>query len=448
MKTALVACIAMLFIALAPFAHAAEPYDPAALTKEAEPYLDDATLCVAHVDFTRVDLLPVAARIKQSFPKIGSPRDQEKGIAEFDASVNAAQKWIADFTKAGGRDCFVVVSMSGFPQSPLMVVVPLRQGANGGTLAKLIGDSVAADPAVITQVRENVVLLGSKAALARVVKPVAHPELVQAFEAAGDSAAQILYVPSADTRKVLDEMLPNPTQGPFASSGGPIAQQIAWMGMGIQLAPKLGFNIVIHSPDAASATALSNTLTKAIVIGKEMLAHEIQKTPEMASLIGDLDALAKAFTPAVEADRLTFHLDTDASLKLTAIILPAMAKSREQARRMRSLSNLKQLVLAGMMYANDHKNEFPPDLQTLIKSSDFTPEMLRNPRSAKGEIGYIYLRPVHGTASGAEQVVAYESWPQPPSSIAVAFADGHAQIMDYAAFEKALADSKARNEAK
>jgi hypothetical protein len=448
MKSALIACIGMLLIAVTPLTRAAEKYDPTALAREIEPYLDDTTLIVAHVDFTRVDLLPVVARIKESFPKIGSPRDQEKAVAEFDSGINAAQKWIGDFTKSGGRDCFVVVSMSGFPQTPVLVVVPLRQGGNGQAIAKLLSAGVAADPAVSTQVRENAVLLGSKAALARIAKPAAQPELVQAFEAAGDSAAQVLYVPSADTRKVLAEMLPNPTQGPFASSNGPTAQQIAWVGLGIELAPKLGFSIVIHSPDAASATALSDTLAKAVAMGKEMLAHEIQRMPEMAPFIGDLDVLAKAFTPAVEADRLTFHLDTDASLKLTAIVLPAMAKSREQAQRMRSLSNLKQLVLAGIMYANEHKNEFPPDLQTLIKSSDLTPEMLRNPRSAPGEIGYIYLRPVHGSASGAEQVVAYESWAQPPSSIAVGFADGHAQIMDYVSFEKALADSKARNEAK
>jgi hypothetical protein len=158
--------------------------------------------------------------------------------------------------------------------------------------------------------------------------------------------------------------------------------------------------------------------------------------------------MAKAFTPAVEGDRLTLHLDADQSLKLTAMILPAMAKAREQSSRMRSLSNVRQVLVACFMYANEHKNQYPSDLQSLLKSSDLKADMLRNPRAPEKEQGYVYLRPVKGTAAPANQVVVYEAWDKPPSVLAVGFADGHAEMMDYARFEKALAESKARNEAK
>ena len=143
-------------------------------------------------------------------------------------------------------------------------------------------------------------------------------------------------------------------------------------------------NIVIQSPDAASAASLADTFGKLIAAGKLLLATELPKNPEFVPFVGDIDALARAFTPTVAADTLTFRLNADNSLKLPAIVLPAMAKSREQARRMRSLSNLRQIVVASINYANDHKGEYPPDLQSLLKVSQLTPDVLRNPRTSTG----------------------------------------------------------------
>lgn len=447
MKTFLVAFATMSLVYLAPPAIAAEKYDSAALAREVEPYLDDTTLVVAHVDLTRVDVRPIVARIKQSFAKItAAPPD---ATAALDKGADAIQQWIADFTKAGGHDCYAVVSMSGFPEFPVVIVVPFGPGADGPAIAKLIGTNVS-DPTVGTRVGDKVVLLGPKAELDRLAsaKGAPRPDLAGVFEAAGDSAAQVLFVPSADARKVLAEMLPNPTQGPLAGAKAPIASQIVSIALGAQLSPDLTFTVVVRSPDAASATSLADTLGKLVATGKAMLAVELQRKPDFAPFVGDLDALARAFTPAVAGDTLTFRLDADQSLKLTAIILPAMAKSREQARQMRSLSNLRQIALASVLYANDHKNEFPPDLESLRTASDLTPELFRNPRLPQKEVGYVYVRPTHASASTSEQVVAYEAWDQPPARIAVAFVDGHAELMDYPRFEKLLEASKERNRAK
>jgi hypothetical protein len=449
MKRILMTCAATFLMTLAtPTARAAEKYDPAALAKTIAPYLDDATLFVGHIDMTRMDLVPAVTRLKELFPKIGTPAEQAAAMADVDQGVAAAQKWIADFTKAGGRDCFVVLSMSGFPDFPFFVVVPLEKGADAQAIDKLLGppDKFHAT----ARKGDNVIIWGRKETLDQVanLKAVPRPDLVKAFEAAGDSAAQGLYVPSADTRKVLAEMLPSAPQGPFAGTGGSVAKQIVWTAQGMDLSPRLAFNIVIQTPDASSAASLSDTINKGIALGKQLLAGEVKRFPEAGRMIGDIDAMAKAFTPTIAGDRLTLHLDMDQSLKLTAIILPAMAKAREQAARMRSLSNLKQVTLACITYANDHRNEFPADLATLLKTGDLPAEVLRNPRSSDKEVGYVYLRPSRGASAPAEQVIAYEAWDRPPATIAVAFVDGHAEIMEYPRFEKALAESKARNEAK
>ena len=44
---------------------------------------------------------------------------------------------------------------------------------------------------------------------------------------------------------------------------------------------------------------------------------------------------------------------------LAAMLLPALSQAREKARAASCTSNLKQIGLAGLMYANDYKEYFP-----------------------------------------------------------------------------------------
>ena len=106
----------------------------------------------------------------------------------------------------------------------------------------------------------NAGVAGSPAALDRVRRAsvVPRPELSAAFAACGGEgvAARLLILPSADSRRVLEEMVPN---FPAELGGGPITdltQGILWAAVGLELGPQPSIRLVVESKDAGAVKAL------------------------------------------------------------------------------------------------------------------------------------------------------------------------------------------------
>ncbi len=53
-------------------------------------------------------------------------------------------------------------------------------------------------------------------------------------------------------------------------------------------------------------------------------------------------------------------------LLLAGMLFPALQRAREQGRRAKCVNNLKQISTALHMYAADHNEKFPPNLQALV----------------------------------------------------------------------------------
>src|SRR5438067_13104920 len=95
-----------LVLALALPAAAAEKFDPEALAKAVAPFVDAQAVGVAHADLTRIDaaaLLDKVAEIgKLEAEQMEGPKRDLRGL-------------LADLTRAGAKDLFVVVGMSDLP---------------------------------------------------------------------------------------------------------------------------------------------------------------------------------------------------------------------------------------------------------------------------------------------------------------------------------------------
>jgi len=120
------------------------------------------------------------------------------------------------------------------------------------------------------------------------------------------------------------------------------------------------------------------------------------------------------------------------------IMMPALARAREQARSAASMSNLKQMGLALIMYADEHQGNLPASLED-AKSYYGNAKILDSPHKPKDFSGPSYLY-ISGqtTAADYHNIVAYENPDFGKDKINVLFLDGHVEAMTPEAFQREL----------
>src|SRR5262249_26068274 len=196
--TALLIGLALVGPALA----ADKKFDPQARARTIAPYLDEEAITVAHLDVTRLDPKALFAKLVD----IGAVTTKEGSEPR-----QAMAQWIKRFTRAGGKDIYLVASLADL--NPVhgpggFVIVPVAEGADAEALTRLVGAPFATNSKLGDG--KVVVFGGSKADLKRLksLQAPKRPELPKAFAAAGDTAAQFLVLPTFDNRRVLEEGMP------------------------------------------------------------------------------------------------------------------------------------------------------------------------------------------------------------------------------------------------
>src|ERR1041385_399201 len=66
---------------------------------------------------------------------------------------------------------------------------------------------------------------------------------------------------------------------------------------------------------------------------------------------------------------------------LISILLPSLNRARETANRVKCGSNMRQIGQAMLLYSNENKAKYPPDLGTLVKTEDISIEVFTCPSS-------------------------------------------------------------------
>lgn len=326
-------------------------FDPAARVAAIAPFLDEHTIAVGHVDLKRLD----AAAALKTLGDLAPPDDAHfrERLAEMEAGV---KKMLQALDQAGIRDLYVVVSLADVPQGPPFIVAPLKNADTAATAAELLHE-VLRMPA--SAALHGSAVCGSEAAIERLktVTAVPRPELVKAFELAGDTAAQFVFSPGDDTRRVLREMLPRLPDEIGGGSGKMLADGVQWAVVSANAPPKLSLNITVQSKDEDSAAALRGIVMSGIQVLREK-AQKAAMSPEEREAT---DAVVRLVTPQLKGDQLVIsHVQDDQDVQtLFKAFIPAVHAARMAAGRNQSSNNLKQIALAMHNY-HDTNTRFPP----------------------------------------------------------------------------------------
>ena len=441
--------IATGFALIAAVLAAAPAPDAAARAKAIAPFVDEQTMLVARFDVTQVDFEPLLRRANKAMRELAGP-DVPQADRQFAEAKAKADQWLVAFAKAGGRDLYVIGPMDVFPA--VVVVVPLGERGDAEELSKLLGvrnqtttaptrpNGAPFSPEVARCIG-GMLLVGAREAVERIAKttPAARPELTKAFAAAGDGAAQLLILPTNDSRRVIAELMP---RLPDALGGGPssaLTDGMRWAALGAALKPDLSVTAVIQSTDPGAAEAMGG------VIKRIYASLAAKPRGELMQFVDTGDILAM-LRWRVEGSRLTLSIDAARLDKLMAeVIAPSLRRARYLAMRAISAANFNAIGKALALYTIDHEGAFPENLQVLVEKKYLNARALVNPAHPDRKPAYVYLPPRKPPVpAAAETLVAYEAHDKWGEGVNVLFYDGLVEFLrDRARFEKLLKQVKA-----
>jgi hypothetical protein len=349
MRTALFVRCLLVVLLMAAVADAQQA-DSARLAAAIAPFVDDQTLVVAHVDLRSVDTQAGADKL------IDALRPTKDAAENLKASATALGQRLDLLKQQGANDLFGLINIADFPAGPLTLVIPVGRDADTAKIVEAVQINFLGAAAKGARFGESLVIAMPKT-LERIrakQNQKARPEIAEAFQAVGDTSAQLLFVPSAQTRRVVEEMLPTLPAPAGGGSIKPFTSGLRWVAAGATIPPKpISLKVIAQAADAQSATALSHEVVS--------LTAALARQPMVKGMIPKFDELAKYFVPTVQGDRLTLDWnDANGGLKaIVAILGPPVEEMRGAASAARSMNNLKQFGLAMHNY-HDSQKSFPP----------------------------------------------------------------------------------------
>ena len=398
------------------------------------PCIDDQTFAVVHLDVEKVDIDAYVSKFLSLVNGHGGPdiaKQEEDNLKNYQAIAGAQ---LNDLLKAGCRDVFAVFSMYDFPY--FFIAVPIHSAGDQTKLyeqiQKIAQNFKIGD--IELYVSDRLILVGLKRTITRLktVSPVLSQTLEAGFQASANTTAQVVLFPNSDQRRILTEMLPQIPSESADMKLTTLSEDLQWAALGFNGPPSISLNVTIQSPNAEGAERL---LT--FVKGLYALAGQYN---EARPLIPGLDQVLKLLTPRRYGRRLLLQIDsTTADSIINEFLAPSLTQARIHARRIACANNLKGIGMVLMMYSNDNKDKFPPDLETLVAKTYLreNKRMLICPASKLRE-SYIYRGATITVANPPWMITVYEKQSNHEGGRNVLFLDGHTEWVTEEQFQELI----------
>jgi prepilin-type processing-associated H-X9-DG protein len=398
------------------------------------PCIDDQTFAVVHLDVEKVDIDAYVSKFLSLVNGHGGPdiaKQEQDNLKNYQAIAGAK---LNDLLKAGCRDVFAVFSMYDFPY--FFIAVPIHSAGDQTKLyeqiQKIAQNFKIGD--IELYVSDRLILVGLKRTITRLktVSPVLSQTLAAGFQACANTTAQVVLFPNSDQRRILSEMLP---QIPSESGNiklTTVSEDLQWAALGFNGPPSISLNITVQSPNAEGAERLLKFI-------KNLYALAGQNS-EVREFMPKIDQLLKLLTPRKRDKRLLLQIDsTTADSIINEFLDPSLTQARTHARRIACASNLKGIGMALMMYSNDHKDKFPPDLETLVAKTYLreNKRMLICPASKLRE-SYIYRGATITVKDTPWMITVYENQSNHGGGRNVLFLDGHTDWVTEERFQELI----------
>ncbi|HZZ45225.1 MAG TPA: hypothetical protein VFE58_19970 [Tepidisphaeraceae bacterium] len=399
-------------------------------------FVDAQTIAVARLDLATYNHAPIEQWFTTALTANTDAETAKRTLSQL--HLGPVLSMPESLKDAGATELFVVCTLSNIPATPGWIVIPIPAGANPDAIAHSFFDSLglksdpgARPPALLrsgsifaTVVGDSLILSTGDPARFQNFTPADRPELAAAFTAAGNASIILAIAPNNDTRQIIEQMLPQ-LPPPASVPSTVLTRGLHSAHLSISFPPNPNFNLLIQSDTPENASALQSLITKFLTLARQDQGFHKN--------VAGADQILDAITPKLDADHLTVSLDSASMDRVTSLFIAGLFTQRDHAFQMKSMSNLKQIGLALIMYANDHKGAYPDTLDQAASYIGQPPQfqdVTTDPLHPNHHPGYTYIKPdAPSKQLPAEALVAYESFDQWPGRIPVLFLDGHVELV-------------------
>jgi hypothetical protein len=400
------------------------------------PCVNEQTLAIAQIDVGGVNVDAILDWVVETAPR-SMDSQQVKEVTKRWRPL--WEQRVARFQAAGGQTLYIAWGLD----DPLLAV-PVTNRLKEPAMTDWLKETWQAFcSGRTTSVRKDGLLItGSRGMMDR-WQSRARAELAQATANAGGAAIEVFVIPSMDSRRVLEAMLPVVIDQGMEAKGHPITAGLQWATIRIDLPPAPALRVAVASGDAASASALRGVLgTSLNLVGR--IAALKQASTDLAEALGTL-------MPEVRGQGLQLALDKRQCNRLgSGFVTPGVFALRASILHQLCQTTLSGMGKAMLIYANDHEDKWPPRLETLVEKAEYSrsglicPAMRHRPQYES----YVYRGvDTGGVSVDPELIIVHDRAGNHEGGRHVLFADSHIDWVTETRFTELVArDNELRRE--